>query len=65
MGKIIKGHKSWPDQKQNQVNPMAQMLLEDLKDTVYRYAGQVSLSEVFGCIEIAKVDLSIQLLGQD
>jgi len=47
------------------INPQAQELLEELKATVYKYAGQVSLAEVFGCLEIAKYDLSLQLLGED
>jgi hypothetical protein len=49
----------------NRVNPDAQELLDDLKATVYKYAGKVSLAEAFGCIEIAKSDLAAQLLQKD
>ena len=45
------------------LNPDAQELLDDIKATVYKYAGKVSLSEAFGCLKIAEYDLSLQLLG--
>jgi len=44
------------------LNPQVEELLDELKKTVYKYAGQVSLAEVFGCIEIVKYDVYLQLL---
>jgi hypothetical protein len=45
------------------LNPDAQKLLDDIKATVYKYEGKVSVSEAFGCLKIAEYALSLQLLG--
>jgi hypothetical protein len=43
-------------------NPPESRLVQEIKNTIYSFEGQMSIASALGCIEIAKFDIEMELL---